>query len=183
MRGAVDGPRSPHPLGPRLPSVFADDDLAQRFVAGLDDLLAPLLTVLDNLEAYFSPALAPLDFVGWLAGWVGAELHGDETEPQARAAVAKATGLHRLRGTRHGVAAAVLMAFGETPEIVESGGAAWSERPLGAFPGEPEPRLEVFLRVANPSRVDERRLDALVAAVRPAHIPYAVHVLKKGTGQ
>ncbi|TYC14449.1 phage tail protein [Actinomadura syzygii] len=183
MRGGVDGVRSAYPLGERLPSVFAEDELAQRFVAGLDDLFAPLLAVLDNMEAYFSPALAPADFVGWLAGWVGAELRGDEPEEQARDAVAKATGLHRLRGTRHGVAAAVLMAFGVAPEIVESGGATWSERPLGAFPGEAAPRLEVILRVPDPSRVDARRLDALVGAVRPAHVPYAVHVLEKGAAQ
>jgi phage tail-like protein len=183
MRGAVDGLPSPHPLGPALPAVFAEDDLAQRFVAGLDDLLAPLLSVLDCLEAYFSPELAPIDFVGWLAGWVGAELHGEESERQARGAVAVATALHRLRGTRRGLAQAVQMATGVRPEIVESGGAAWSERPLGVFPGEPEPRLEVFLRVPDPQAVDVRRLDALVAAARPAHVPYVVHVLERGTEQ
>lgn len=179
MRGAVDGLRSPHPLGPRLPSVFAEDDLAQRYVAGLDDLFAPLLSVLDCLEAYFSPELAPADFVGWLAGWVGAELHGDESERQARGAVAAATALHRMRGTRRGLAAAVQLATGVAPEIIESGGAAWSERPLGVFPGEPNPRLEVFLKVRDPSAVDKRRLDALVAAARPAHVPYTVHILER----
>ena len=180
MRGAVDGLRSPHPLGPRLPSVFAEDDLAQRYVAGLDDLFAPLLSVLDSLEAYFSPALAPIDFVGWLAEWVGAELHGDEPDRQARGAVATAAALHRLRGTPRGLSAAVRLAFGVTPEIVESGGATWSERPLGALPGEPEPRLDVLLRVADPAAVDESRLAALVAAVRPAHVPCTVRVLAKG---
>ncbi|GAA4224060.1 phage tail protein [Actinomadura meridiana] len=183
MRGAVDGLHSPHPLGPRLPSVFAEDDLIQRYVSGLDDLFAPLMTVLDCLEAYFSPDLAPIDFVGWLADWVGAELHGEETERQARGAVAAATALHRLRGTRRGLATAVRLGFGVTPEIAESGGAAWSERPRGQFPGEREPRLEVVVRVPDPSKVDERRLDALVGAVRPAHVPYAVHVVKEGTQQ
>ncbi|RFS83464.1 phage tail protein [Actinomadura spongiicola] len=183
MRGAVDGLLSPLPLGPALPSVFAEDDLIQRYVTGLDDLFAPLLSVLDCLEAYFSPDLAPMDFVGWLAGWVGAELHGEESERQARGAVAAATALHRMRGTRRGLAAAVRMGFGVTPEIAESGGAAWSERPRGEFPGDREPRLEVFVRVPDPSTVDVRRLDALVGAVRPAHVPYAVHVVKKGAEQ
>ncbi|QXJ21397.1 phage tail protein [Actinomadura graeca] len=183
MRGAIDGLLSPHPLGPRLPSVFAEDDLAQRYVAGLDDLFAPLLAVLDCLEAYFTPHLAPADFVGWLADWVGAELHGDEPEAQARGAVAAATALHRLRGTPRGLATAVRMAFGVTPEIVESGGASWSERPLGAIPGEAEPRLEVVLRVPDPAAVDARRLEALVAAARPAHVPYVVHIVERGAGQ
>ncbi|MBV9026716.1 MAG: phage tail protein, partial [Streptomycetaceae bacterium] len=49
MRGSVDGLGSSAPLGMMLPAVFADDDLAQRFVAGLDDVLAPILAVLDCL--------------------------------------------------------------------------------------------------------------------------------------
>lgn len=177
MRGAVDGLRTPHPLGELLPAIYAEDEFAQRFVAGLDDLLAPFAGTLDSVEAYFSPALAPDDFLGWLAGWVGAELRGGEPERQVRTAVRTAVALHRMRGTRRGLAAAVRLAFGIEPEIIESGGAAWSERPLGVFPGEPEPRLEVFLRVPDPAAVDMRRLDDVVAAARPAHLPYRIRIL------
>ncbi|MGW8733866.1 hypothetical protein ACWGNG_10475, partial [Streptomyces althioticus] len=80
MRGSVDGLGSSAPIGAMLPAIFADDDLAQRFVAGLDEVLAPFLVVLDNLDSYFDPALAPLDFTRWLADWVGAETEGIETE-------------------------------------------------------------------------------------------------------
>ncbi|MGV9897114.1 hypothetical protein ACWDVV_23095, partial [Streptomyces tendae] len=48
-----------------LPAVFADDDLALRFVGGLDDVLAPILNVLDCLDTYFDPALTPADFAQW----------------------------------------------------------------------------------------------------------------------
>lgn len=71
MRGSLDGLGSSAPIGAMLPAIFADDDLAQRFVAGLDEVLAPFLVVLDNLDAYFDPALAPLDFTRWLAGTHG----------------------------------------------------------------------------------------------------------------
>ncbi|MFC4909637.1 phage tail protein [Actinomadura gamaensis] len=173
----MDGLETPWPLAAHLPGVFAEDDLAQRFTAGLDEVFAPVLSVLDCLEAYFSPHLAPPDFVTWLGGWVGAELSGDEPDLQARGTVAMAARLHRLRGTRRGLAAAIQLAFGVEPEIIESGGAAWSGRPLGVIPGEPEPRLEVFLKVADPGSVDVRRLEDLVAAARPAHVPYRVRVL------
>ncbi|NED82085.1 phage tail protein, partial [Streptomyces sp. SID11233] len=81
---------------------FADDDLAQRFVGGLDEVLAPILNVLDCLPAYFDPALAPVDFTRWLAEWVGAETDGDapedaEAEARLRHAVAAAARLHRVR--------------------------------------------------------------------------------------
>ncbi|MGW0363046.1 phage tail protein [Streptomyces sp. NPDC002990] len=176
-RGALDGLPSPHPLGLALPAVYADDDLAQRFVTGLDSMLAPVFNVLDCLEAYFDPALAPADFVDWLADWVGAELGGDEPVEVRRHAVATATALHRRRGTRHGLAEAVRLCFGVLPEITESGGAAWSAKPLGPFPGAPRPALHVAVRLRAPRPGDRHRLHAVVAAARPAHLPFTAEVL------
>ncbi|MER7478363.1 phage tail protein [Streptomyces sp. NPDC126510] len=176
MRGSVDGLGSSAPIGVMLPAVFADDDLAQRFVGGLDDVLAPILSVLDCLDTYFRPSLAPLDFAQWLGSWVGAETEGDEPEPLLRAAVAAAAYLHRIRGTRRGLSEAVRLAFGVEPEITESGGASWNARPLGPFPGDPRPRLHVHLRLPAPTPADRHRLDTLVSAARPAHMPCTVQV-------
>ncbi|MFD7107181.1 phage tail protein [Streptomyces celluloflavus] len=175
-RGTVPDLRSVHPLGDQLPGVYADDDFAQRFVEGLDVVLAPLFNVLDCLDAYFMPALAPEDFVDWLATWVGAELEGTEALPVRRYAVATAVGLHRLRGTSQGLRGALQLAFGVSPEITESGGATWSARPLGGFPGSPRPGLHVTLRVPDPATVDTHRVRAVVAAARPAHLPFTVEV-------
>nr|WP_206324070.1 phage tail protein [Streptomyces sp. HNM0574] len=159
-----------------LPAIFADDRLAQQFVAGLDETVAPLLNVLDCLDSYFTPALAPQDFTRWLGGWVGAETDGTEPEQRLRAAVAAAAHLHRIRGTRRGLSETVRLAFGVAPEITESGAAAWSVRPRGAIPGERRPGLHVALRLPDPTPADEHRLDTLVAAARPAHMPYTVQV-------
>ncbi|MEV5014163.1 MULTISPECIES: phage tail protein [unclassified Streptomyces] len=159
-----------------LPAVFADDDLALRFVGGLDDVLAPILNVLDCLDTYFDPALTPADFAQWLGSWIGAETDGTEPEPMLRAAVAAAARLHRVRGTRQGLSEAVRLAFGVEPEISESGGADWNARPLGPFPGAPRPHLHVTLRLPEPRPGDTHRLDTLVAAARPAHMPYTVEV-------
>lgn len=98
-RGSVDGLGSSLPIASMLPAVFADDDLALRFVGGLDDVLAPILSVLDCLDTYFDPALTPADFAQWLGTWVGAETDGTEPEARLRAAVAAAARLHRVRGT------------------------------------------------------------------------------------
>ncbi|MFJ7260761.1 phage tail protein [Streptomyces globosus] len=175
-RGAVEGLASPRPLGEALPAVYADDDLAQRFVTGLDAMLAPVFNALDCLEAYFDPALAPADFVDWLADWVGAELGGTEPLEARRAAVAAAASLHRLRGTRRGLAEAVRQCFGVWPRITESGGAAWSAKPLGPFPGSPRAALHVRLALPEPGPADVHRLHAVVAAARPAHLPFTVEV-------
>ncbi|MEV0090303.1 phage tail protein [Streptomyces sp. NPDC050738] len=175
-RGTVPGLLSAHPIADQLPAVYADDDFALRFVAGLDTVLAPLFTVLDSLEAYFTPALAPEDFLDWLTEWVGTELEGTEPLPVRRHAVATAVSLHRLRGTRRGLELTVQLAFGVRPEITESGGATYSERPLGAFPGAPRAGLHVALRVHNPGSIDQHRLRTVVAAARPAHLPFTAEV-------
>ncbi|MEV5179125.1 phage tail protein [Streptomyces werraensis] len=229
MRGSLDGLGSSAPIGAMLPAIFADDDLAQRFVAGLDEVLAPFLVVLDNLDAYFDPALAPLDFTRWLADWVGAETEGIDpgvdaagaagggvgagavpasteaggigagsgpasaagagragalpAELRLRAAVAAAARLHRVRGTRRGLSEAVRLVFGVTPEIRESGAAAWHARPLGPVPGDRRPHLHVTLRLPDPSPADHHRLDTLVAAARPAHMPYTVEVIASAVAE
>lgn len=205
-RGAVDGLGSSAPLGVMLPAVFADDDLAQRFVAGLDEALAPLHNVLDCLDAYFTPSLAPADFTRWLGSWVGAETEGPDrsedtgsplggdlaearfTAPATghphdtertvalRAAVTAAVRLHRVRGTRRGLSEAIRLAFGVEPEIVESGAAAWDAKPLGPVPGDSRPHLHVTVRLPLPDPAAEHRLERLVAATRPAHMPYTVQV-------
>jgi phage tail-like protein len=196
MRGSVDGLRSSAPLGLMLPAVFADDELAQCFVAGLDEVLAPVHNVLDCLDAYFTPALAPADFTRWLGSWVGAETDGPETDgpgrprdsrasrdsggsrddASLRAVVAAAVHLHRIRGTRRGLAETIRLAFGVEPEISESGGATWDARPLGPFAGDPRPRLRVTVALPQPTAADRHRLETLVAAARPAHMPYTVQV-------
>ncbi|MER7396861.1 phage tail protein [Streptomyces sp. NPDC000151] len=180
MRGSIDGLGSSAPLGAMLPAVFAEDDLAQRFVAGLDEVLAPIHNVLDCLDAYFTPSLAPADFTRWLGEWVGAAPDGGSDLPedpaQLRAAVAAAVHLHRIRGTRRGLEEAIRLAFGVAPEITESGAATWNARPLGPVPGERRPRLHVTLRLPDPGPADAHRLERLVAAARPAHMPYTVQV-------
>jgi phage tail-like protein len=67
---AIDGLASPYRFGELLPSIYQQDDFAQRWMAGFDEVLAPLVAVIDNIEAYFDPALAPLDFVAFVASWV-----------------------------------------------------------------------------------------------------------------
>jgi hypothetical protein len=63
------------------------------------------------------------------------------------------------------------------PEIVESGGATWSSRPLGEFPGDPTPHLMIRLRVSDERAVNRRQLDEFVAAIRPAHVPCTIEVV------
>ena len=177
-RGVVPGLATPHPLGPAMPAVFQEDEFAQRFVSGFDEVLAPIFSAMDNQDAYLDPYLAPEDFLEWLSTWVGIEL--DETWPidRRRELVAKGVELYRWRGTVKGLADAVAIYAVDAPEIIESGGMVWSTSPATKFPGKTEPEVVVRLRVKDPDAIDQRRLERLVAASTPAHIVAKVEVVK-----
>jgi phage tail-like protein len=180
-RAGLPGLTSRYPLGLQLPGVYAEDDFIQRFTAGLDDVLAPILCTLDNLPAYLAPHLAPADFVDLLAAWLGADRGGARPGGTPRAAVADAVRVHAVRGTRAGLASAIRLAFGVEPEITETGGAVGSVTPGSPLPGSAQPAVTVRLRVPDPTAFDTRALTALVARNRPAHVPFTVEVVAEGT--
>jgi phage tail-like protein len=180
MRGLVAGLPSPHPLGPSLPALYQDDDFAQRFLAGLDDVLAPIYSTIDNFDAYLDPSLTPDDFLGWLAGWVGIALDESWDEARRRAIVARAVELYRMRGTAVGLKGQVEIQTGGTVEIVENGATGWSVDPGGELPGSPEPLVVVRVTVPDPKAIDATRLDALVSAAKPAHVLHRIEIVKGG---
>jgi phage tail-like protein len=136
-RGHVPRLASPHPLGERLPSLYLEDSFVQRLLAALDEVLAPLLGSVDNLDAYLDPGIAPEDFLQWVGGWLGLDL--DEAWPLEgrRAAVAAAAALHRVRGTAEGLAAYVRLLTDAEVEIAESGATFYSKTPDAPLPASP----------------------------------------------
>jgi phage tail-like protein len=173
----VAGLVSPHPLGAGLPALYQEDAFALRLVGALDEVLAPIFSSLDTLHAYLDPALAPDDFLEWLAGWVGVTL--DETWPieRRRQLVAEATQLYRSRGTVAGLAAQVAIYTGGEVQVEDNGAAAWSAKAGGAVPGTAAPRLRVRVTVDDPNSVSLARLEAVVATAKPAHVPHTIEVV------
>ncbi|MCC6832932.1 MAG: phage tail protein [Thermoleophilia bacterium] len=180
MRGTVPGLLSAFPIGATLPALYQEDDLARRLTAAFDEVLAPAISTIDNLGAYLDPALTPDDFLEWLGGWVAALL--DETWPMARrrAFVAQAADLHRRRGTVGGLADHIRVFTDGEVDIREGGGVAWSATSGGALPGGPTRSLHVRVTVPRAADVDPARLEALVAAAKPAHLGHTVEVVTAG---
>jgi len=166
-----------HRLGDALPSMFLDDAFIQRFCDGLDEVLAPVPSALDNFSAILDPQLTPPDFLEWLAGWVGIEI--DHTWPveRRRRMVSGATDMFRRRGTADGLADLVELFVGVRPDIVEGGGSAWSQSPDGPLPGEAGAVVVVRLRMTQPNPAALSRLDKLVAANKPAHIAHRIEFI------
>ena len=176
MRGLVPGLASPYPLGGTLPSLYREDVFAQNLCEGLDEVLAPIIATLDSLPAYLDPATAPDDMLNWLAGWMGIVLDGHQTAERQRELVQEGVDILHWRGTARGVRSAVGALFDGPIQIVESGGAATSLEPGSALPGTERAELLVRLGVSDVAAFDVRRLDAIVAMVKPAHIPHRVEV-------
>ncbi|MFE2057660.1 phage tail protein [Streptomyces sp. NPDC059446] len=176
-RAAVPGLPSRYPIGGQLPALYADDDFAQRFTAGLDTVLAPVFASLDNLPAYLDPRVAPADFLAWLASWVGAADDPAWPVERRRETVARAMELHRWSGTRRGLVEALRLALGVHAEVVGDGGAVWSSTPGADLP--PEPPAEVLVRVwpAHADGADPARVHDVVRAMCPVHTVCRVEVL------
>jgi phage tail-like protein len=175
VRGLVLNLDTPHPLGPALPSLYQEDKLAQRFMSAFDVAMAPIFCTLDNLDAYFDPYLAPADFLTWLGTWVGLRLDENWSDDKQRALVAGAAGLFRWRGTARALAAHLTLYLGTVPEIRETGSVTWSALPGTAMPTG-ETRLEIVVRVPDPSAVDLARIHAIIVGAKPAHVPHTLRV-------
>jgi phage tail-like protein len=166
-------------IGEMLPAMFHDDDMAQRWCDGLDDVLAPVPATLDNLAAYLDPALAPVDFVEWLAQWVGLELDQTWGEARRRELVANAHRLYDYRGTARGLGDLIELYTGVRPEIIDGGGAVWSSTPDAAMPGVGNAEIVIRLTVAE--EIDESRLENLVGMNKPAHLRHRIEIVRTAT--
>jgi phage tail-like protein len=180
QRGLAEGLPTPRPIGAELPAAFQEDEFCLRFVSALDDVLAPVFSTLDCWDSYLNARLAPDDFVDWLASWVGVEIDETWLLERRRQLIGAAVALYRIRGTAAGLAAHVGLYAGATPEIVESGGCTWSQSANASFPGSPHPHLTVRLQVEDPAAINQATVGRIVAASRPAHLPYAVEVVAAG---
>lgn len=193
MRGLVPDLPNPVPLLTRLPAILQEEGFNDpsrpaflpRFLPSFDDAIAPVYSVLDNLEAYVRPAYAPADFLAWLAGWVDIAVDEAWTEEQRRRIVADAVSLHRRAGTAGGIRDAMQLAAGPaaTVEVEESGGSSWSATPGGALPGSATVAVAIAVTVPDGDAAElTRRLERAAAAVVPAHVPARVTVaVSKGS--
>ncbi|MFF4282785.1 hypothetical protein ACFY0Z_28905 [Streptomyces kronopolitis] len=167
-----------------LPESYREGDFADRFIAGFDDVLAPLIETLDCLAAYFGPRTAPADFLEWMLSWTGTQLPDAVDVTGRRNAMLLGQRLHGLRGTRAGLELLAREVLHSTVQITESGGTFRSQRPeewrSAGDNGTSLPWADVRLRLssAGAARFADRGedIDALIREWIPAHITSWVSV-------
>ena len=86
-----------------------------RFIGGLEELLDPIVAVLDALPAHFDPDHAPRDILSLLAAWLGVDLDESQEIRHQREMVRRAADLGRKRGTVAGMELALKLAFPDVP--------------------------------------------------------------------
>lgn len=174
MRGSIADLVNPHPLGEALPAMYQEESFVQRFTQAFDQALAPVVCVLDNIADYFDPSLTPEDFVPWLAGWVGLSIDEDWPLDRQRALAAQAVEIYGWTGTAQGLRRLIAIYTDEEPVIEDSGGVSSSATPGGALPGTADAVLTVRLPAS--AADDVRRVEAIVAAAKPAHVAHRIEV-------
>jgi phage tail-like protein len=120
-----------------LPAIYQESDFGMRFIGALEELLDPIVAVLDGLPAHFDPDHAPRDILNLLAAWLGADLDESQDMRHQREMVRRAADLGRKRGTVSGLELALSLSFPDVPlRIEDQGGVRWSldQRPVEAPP-------------------------------------------------
>ncbi len=120
-----------------LPAVYQESDFGMRFIGALEELLDPIVAVLDALPAHFDPDHAPRDILNLLAAWLGVDLDESQEIRHQREMVRRAADLGRKRGTVAGMELALKLAYPDVPlRIEDQGGVRWSldQHPVDAPP-------------------------------------------------
>jgi phage tail-like protein len=113
-----------------LPALYQDGDFGMRFVGALEELLDPIVAVLDALPHHFDPSFAPPDILNLLAAWLGVDLDETQNISHQREMVLRSAELGRRRGTVKGMELALKLHFPEVPMRVEdNGGVIWHGHP------------------------------------------------------
>jgi phage tail-like protein len=178
MRGPLDALASPHRLTETLPALNRNDTFTTGLCDGLDAVLAPVLSTLDNLPAYLDLTTAPDDLLPWLAHWLGLAVETGHDPVRQRELLRSTRELQGWQGTRRGIELAVSALLGVRAEAVESGAASWSVDADDPLPGEPTPAVVVRVFPESGRPVDQERLEAVVAAIKPAHVVHRVQVVQ-----
>ncbi|HEU4323610.1 MAG TPA: phage tail protein I [Roseiflexaceae bacterium] len=153
-----------------LPPCYHSDPFFGRFLNIFEAILEPIEQMIDQLDCYTDPWLAPESMLPWLATWLALSL--DERWPleQRRALIASGAELYRWRGTRRGLRQYLQIYTGVTPQIIE-----WHQ-PEGEAERLPPHSFLVVIETPAPDTLDRTQIEAIIQAEKPAHAGYRLAV-------
>ena len=157
-----------------LPALYQDGDFGMRFVGALEELLDPIVAILDGLPAHFDPNFAPPDVLSLLAAWLGVDLDETQDIKHQREMVRRSAELSRRRGTVKGLELALKLHFPEVPMRVEDGGGViWHGHP--APKGNASADFVVYCDMAVEENV-QAAIARCIEQYKPVHSTYRLRV-------
>ena len=178
-RGAIPGLATPFPLLDTLPAMLQDDGFVQAMMPGFDEVLAPVISVLDCFDSYLDPALAPMDLVRYMGSWVAASFDSSWTDAGIRHAVATVIEDSAWRGTRESIIR-TLQGYGATDiEIDEPGSVTVSRTHTdpATWPDTPPPIMTVRYRVPADAADVGAKLHEVVAGITPSNVVVKIETM------
>lgn len=178
-RGTATGLPVTRPIVRELPSIYQDNAFLDGFTGGLDEVLAPAVSVIDCLHAYVDPTTTPADFLGWLGEWVGLRLDEDWTTDRRRRLVAGAAEMFAVRGTVAALRREIELYTDGHVEIHDPGSTVTSPIPGASYATvehEPDRTVRVVVDVADGNAVNWNGLQALIRNAIPAHLPVDIEL-------
>jgi phage tail-like protein len=166
-RAAMPGARSPFPLEAQVPAMLAEDPLICAFLRGLDEVIAPVIQVLDCFDAYLDPRLAPPDMLAYIGSWILADIDDVWSEDAIRDDVAKAHERATWSGTAQAIRERLVPREAQSVEIQDSGATLISVSPTTPrdWTGGDAPSVRVRV-----DGTDLERLHRIVSRLVPAHV-------------
>ena len=158
-----------------LPSIYAEEDFGMRFVGALEEVLDPIVAVLDSLQAHFDPDLAPRNVLDLLSAWLGVGF--DESQPIStrRERARQAAELGRRRGTVRGLELELKLAFPNLPLRVEDqGGVVWSTDVTTRAEAKPASFIVYCDKPISPEQ--QAAVARCIEQVKPVHTSYRLRV-------
>jgi phage tail-like protein len=138
-----------------LPAVFGEDangsSFTDRFLSIFDTTLRSIEQKVDESARYFDPLSTPttpdpltgIDFLTWLASWVGVTLDRQLAPEKRRQVLKRAASLYPIRGTVEGLRRQLLFFLGMEAETVCCSEAGLPKQctpaPANCIPREPQP--------------------------------------------
>ena len=150
-----------HWLVDQLPQSLATDPFLRSFSLIFEDIVDSVRAPVLGFDNYLDTAVAPPEFVRWMAQWVGLNLDASLAEERQRSALRAAGALLPWRGTKRGLQGLLTGLVGAEVEVLDRGGVFLEEN----IP-EYDPRVTV--RLPHAVAISEHQLRMIIEAELPA---------------
>ena len=171
-RKLIPGLQSPFPMINYTSSMLIEDPVAQMICASLDEVLAPIISVLDCYDAYLDAHVAPLDFVRYMCSWILVSPELGWSESVVRNALSHAITFYGLRGTSVGLERFFAAVLQLNVTVEESGSVTTSRDSTdpSTWPVPAPPNATITIHGQEGVPVDLNFVNLVLNTALPAHV-------------